>query len=184
MPLMDEFSVRLMRSVCNIINKCDTEVEFNTGGYKECLQILDKRVNKPFKGYLQEEFERWMMSNGSHRKPMRAEVAQWIAIAWSKVTRETTSNTWNSAGHKAGNQNNDDSDAIIVLGVTNQSYEGSEDDEPGANVLLEEEEPLFRGSNMNEVDNDEPLFVLKLAVEHRVAANLFHMSFTNEVTGV
>jgi hypothetical protein len=57
-----------------------------------------------------------------------------------------------------------------------------EDDEPGANFLLEEAEPLFRVSNTNEVDADEPLFVLELTVEKRAASNLFHMIFTNGVT--
>jgi hypothetical protein len=37
---------------------------------------------------------------------------------------------------------------------------------------------------MNKVDDEEPLFVLELAAEQRVAANLFHMSFTNIVTEV
>jgi hypothetical protein len=49
---MENFSVHLMCSVCNSINKCGTEVEFIPGGYTGCLQILDKGVNKPFKGYL------------------------------------------------------------------------------------------------------------------------------------
>jgi hypothetical protein len=54
--LMDELSVHLMRSVCNSINKCDTEVEFIPGGYTGCLQILDTGVNKSFKRYLREDF--------------------------------------------------------------------------------------------------------------------------------
>jgi hypothetical protein len=74
--IIDEFSVHLMRSVCNSINKCGTEVEFIPGGYTGLLKILDKWINKPFKGYLQDEFERWMMVNRSRRKPIRAEVAQ------------------------------------------------------------------------------------------------------------
>jgi hypothetical protein len=76
--LMNEFSVHLVRSVCNSINKCGTEVEFIPGCYMVCLQILDKWVTTPFKGYLRDEFERWMMANGSRRKPMRAEVSRWI----------------------------------------------------------------------------------------------------------
>jgi hypothetical protein len=55
---MDEFSIHLMRSVCNSINKCGTEVEYITRGYIGLLQILDKGVNTPFKWYLRDEFER------------------------------------------------------------------------------------------------------------------------------
>jgi hypothetical protein len=79
-------------------------VEFIPGCYTGCLKILDKWVNKPFKQYLREEFERWMMINGSRRRLMRAEVAQWVSVAWSKVIREIIVNTWNSIGHKAGDQ--------------------------------------------------------------------------------
>jgi hypothetical protein len=90
----------------------------------------------------------------------------------------------NSVGHKAGDQDNEDSDASSVKGVTNQPDECSEDDDPGGNFLLEEAEPLFCGSNMNEVEDEEPLFVLELMAEQRAAANLFHVSFTNGVTEV
>jgi hypothetical protein len=151
-----------------------------------CLKILDKRVNTPFKGYLRDEFERWMIANGSRRKPLWAEVAQWISIAWSKMTREAIINTWNSIDHKAGGQDNEDSDSErnSVVEHSNQPDEGSEDDEPGTEFLLEEADPLFRGSNMNEVEDEEHLFVLELAAEQREAANLFHKSFTNGVTEV
>jgi hypothetical protein len=88
---MDEFWFHLMSSFCNNINKCGTEVELIPVGYMGCLQILDKGVNKPFKGYLRDEFEMWMMANYSRRKTMRTEVAQWISIAWSKVSRENNS---------------------------------------------------------------------------------------------
>jgi hypothetical protein len=60
-----------------------------------------------------------MILNGSRRKPMRIEVAQWIVISWSKVTREKIFNTWNIVGHKAGDQDNEDSDASSVVGFTN-----------------------------------------------------------------
>jgi hypothetical protein len=52
----------------------------------------------------------------------------------------------------------------------------------GGEFLLEEAEPLFRGSNLNkakEEDEEEPLFVLELAAEPRAAANRFHLSFPN-----
>jgi hypothetical protein len=103
--------------VCNIINKCGSEVEFIPGGYTRCLYIMDTRVNKPFKGYLREEFDWWMMKNGSRRQRMRADISQWIDHAWSKVTRETIVNTWNSVVHKAGDLDNKDSDVSSVMGV-------------------------------------------------------------------
>jgi hypothetical protein len=100
------------------------------------------------------------------------------------VTSETIANTWNIVDHEAGDQDNKYSDRISVVEAVNQPDEGSENDEPGGGFLIEEAEPLFRGSNMNEVDNEESLSVLELTAEQRAAANHFHMSFTNGVTEV
>jgi hypothetical protein len=87
-----------------------------------------------------------MMANGSLCKLMQAKVAQWISIAWSKVTRETIINTWNSVDHKAGDEDNEDSDRGSVVEVANRPDEGSEDDARD-DFLLEEAEPPFRGSH-------------------------------------
>jgi hypothetical protein len=48
--LQDEFSVHLMGSVSNQINKLGTEVDIIPGGYTGSVQVLDKGVNKTFKG--------------------------------------------------------------------------------------------------------------------------------------
>jgi hypothetical protein len=69
--------------------------------------VLEKGVNKPFKHYAREEFESWMVSNGSRKKPTRGEVSQWINMAWDKVTTATIVNTWKSIGHKAGDEEDD-----------------------------------------------------------------------------
>jgi hypothetical protein len=68
---MDEFSVHLMGEINHKINKLGTETEFIPGGYTGCVQVLDKGVNKPFKHYARDEFESWMVSNGSRKKPTR-----------------------------------------------------------------------------------------------------------------
>jgi hypothetical protein len=60
--------------------------------------VLDKGTNKPFKQYGREEFESWMVSNGSRKNPTRAEVSQWIKLAWNKVMTETIVNTWKIIG--------------------------------------------------------------------------------------
>jgi hypothetical protein len=78
------------------------------------VQVLDKGVNTPFKGYLGDQFEEWMCTNGSRRRPSRAEVAQWVANAWEQVTTATIVNTWKSIGHKVADDNNDDDDENIV----------------------------------------------------------------------
>jgi hypothetical protein len=80
--LQDECYVHLMVSVNNQIYKLGTGVEIIPGEYTGSVQVLDKGLNKPFKGYLREEFEEWMRMNGSRSRPSRAEVAQRVTRAW------------------------------------------------------------------------------------------------------
>jgi hypothetical protein len=76
-----------------------TEVDFVVGEYTGCVQILDKGINLPFKGYSRENFEHWMMMNETRRHPTRGEVVSWIDEAWSKITVSCMKNTWISVGH-------------------------------------------------------------------------------------
>jgi hypothetical protein len=125
------------------------------------LHILDKGVNKPFKGYLREEFEMWMMLNGSSRKPMRAEVAQWIAI----VTREKLSTLGIVLATGQGIKTTKTvTQTVWWESPTNQmKFRKTTSQEP--TFFLKRQSP-YRGSNMNEVGDEEPLFVLDITAEH------------------
>jgi hypothetical protein len=46
-----------MGSFKNQINKLETEVDIIPGGYTGPVQVLDKGVNKSFKGYIRDQFE-------------------------------------------------------------------------------------------------------------------------------
>jgi hypothetical protein len=166
---MDEFWVHLMGEINHKINQLGTETEFVPGGYTGCVQVLDKGVNKPFKQYTRDEFESWMVSNSLCKKPTRGEVSQWIKIAWDKVTTATIVNTWKSIGHKAGDE--EDGETIIQNGQQQEDEQGGKeeqdfDSDDGGDIPLKEE-PLFRWSNLMEVNNDEPLFVLELTPEQK-----------------
>ena len=98
--LMDEFSVHLMLNCVNPIQDCGTEVDFVLGGYTSKLQVFDVGVNKPFKGYVKESYEQFMV-NTEGRKASRLDVAKWVKDAWNKVTPETIRNTWTSIGFQS-----------------------------------------------------------------------------------
>ena len=55
--LMDEFSVHMMSDCVRAIQGCGTEVDFIPGGYTGAVQVLDKGVNKPFKQFVEQEYE-------------------------------------------------------------------------------------------------------------------------------
>jgi hypothetical protein len=96
--IMDEFSVHMKSEVSKAIQQLGTEIEFIPGGYTGALQVLDKGINKPFKQYVQQAYERWMIANQDNSKPHRADVARWIADSWNQITVETITNTWHSIG--------------------------------------------------------------------------------------
>jgi hypothetical protein len=91
--LQDEFYVHLMGPVNNQINKMTTtEADITPGRYTGSVQlVLDKGVNKPFKGYLRDEFEE--CTHGLQCQPLMAEVTQWVAHAWAQATAATIVNT-------------------------------------------------------------------------------------------
>jgi hypothetical protein len=82
---MDEFKVHLISSCLNDVQTTGTEVDFVVSGYTGCVQILDKGINRLFKGYDGEYFEHWMMTNDTRRHPTRSEAVSWINDAWSKI---------------------------------------------------------------------------------------------------
>jgi hypothetical protein len=166
--LQDEFTVHLMGSVNNQINKLRTEVDIIPGGYTGSVQVLDKEVKKPFKGYLRDQFEDWICMNGSRRRPSRVDVEQWVAKAWDQVTTATIVNTWKSIGHQVANDDDDNEDNIVANqpGAGQVSTGDDEDDEAEDFILYQVEEdreapaPLLQHNFYND-DDDEP-FVMDL----------------------
>jgi hypothetical protein len=196
--IMDEFKVYLMGIFLNAIQNTGTEVDFVIGGYTGCVQILHKGVNRPFKSYAREEFENWMLTNLSSRHPTQGEVASWVTTAWNKITQETIKNTWESVGHFVPGEFGDPflepapNTEYVLVEVQDQeatafnddvdncdddddydTIENEEDDEG-----MEELEPLVhRGgrlsSNLLDMDDEEPLFVMELTSQEKARAREF-----------
>jgi DDE superfamily endonuclease len=80
--MMDEFSVHLMASCSNQIKGCGTTIDYILGGYTSKLQVMDVGVNKPFKGYVRQAYENFMIGNIENRKVRREGIVQWIEIGW------------------------------------------------------------------------------------------------------
>lgn len=95
--LMDECTVHLMGSCLHAIQNCGTEIDFIVRGYTSKLQVCDVGVNKPFKDYVKQHYEHFMIvENG--RKAKRIDVANWISKAWSKINADSIVHTWKSVG--------------------------------------------------------------------------------------
>ena len=96
--LVDEFSDHLMTTCCNIFKECGLEVGYILGHYTSKLQVMDVGVNKPFKGYVREAYENFMIGNPENRKVRREEIVQWIQTGREKVKVKTITRTWNRIG--------------------------------------------------------------------------------------
>jgi len=95
--LMDECTVHLMASCIHEIQDYRTEVDFIVRGYTSKLQVLDVGVNKPFKDYVKQSYEEFMVANEGG-KSKRLDVARWISSAWEKITADSICHTWESIG--------------------------------------------------------------------------------------
>jgi hypothetical protein len=158
--IMDEFKVHLMSSGVNALQDTGTEVDFVVGGYTGRVQILDKLINSPFKGFAHDNFEHWMTTNDTRRYPTRGEVASWIDDAWSKIIVICINNTWISVGHfvpgELGDPNitkeiEDVASIIIpvIVGVSHDDDGGEDSGDEDDRVEFQHEEatenePLFR----------------------------------------
>jgi hypothetical protein len=83
--IMDEFKVHLMSSCLNALQDTETENDFVVGGYTGCVQILDKGINRPFKGYARENFKHWMMTNDNQRHPTRCGYAEHAPLGFGQL---------------------------------------------------------------------------------------------------
>ena len=96
--LMDEFSVHFMASCSNQIKGCGTTIDYILCGYTSKLQVMNVCVIKPFKGYVRQVYENFMIGNIEIREVRREDKVQWIEIGWGKVKVETITRTWAKVG--------------------------------------------------------------------------------------
>ena len=74
------------------------EIKIIPGAYTGALQVLDKGINRPFKGRYKTQQLCWQIHNIQNAKPARAQVARWIDITWGEITQDIITNTWRSIG--------------------------------------------------------------------------------------
>lgn len=79
---MDESTVHLMGPCLDAIQDCGTEIDFIVRGYASKLQVCDVGVHKPFKEYVKQEYEQFMVTREG-RKAKRLGGAKWISNPWT-----------------------------------------------------------------------------------------------------
>jgi len=67
--LQDMFSAHLHNNSITALNHLGIKVDFILAGYTPVLQPMDKGIHKPFKQYIREESNAWMVAPQQGDKP-------------------------------------------------------------------------------------------------------------------
>lgn len=87
---MDDFSVYILISCCDLIKGCGTEGDYILGDYTSRLQVMDMSVDQPFKDYIRQAYDYFMIGNTNNRKVQRKDIVEQIEIGWGKWNVEAT----------------------------------------------------------------------------------------------
>jgi DDE superfamily endonuclease len=107
--ILDSFAVHMTSKVREAFSRCNTEIDYVPEGFTSRLQVMDVGVNKPFKGYIRDEFDDWLVANsGKKIKPTRQVVSNWIRSAFNSVSKATLDNSWRRAMDLSISNDNDE----------------------------------------------------------------------------
>lgn len=157
--VFDAMTAHKESSVQKKINAAGAHIAVIPGGLTCKLQPLDVAVNRPFKTFVREEWDRWM-SSGSHtytpagrqRRATYVEVCKWVITAWGKVKVTTITNGFRKCGIMPSN--------VPDVGA-DDSTDGEGDSEASkaeGNDVAIEEERLQRVMDMFQASSDDESF--------------------------
>ena len=117
--IFDSMAAHKESSVQRYIHQTGAHLAVIPCGLTKLLQPLDVSVNHPFKAFVREEWDKWMMSGqhsytpcGRQRRATYAEVCKWVITAWGKVRTQTIVNGFRKCGilHDADESDGEDED--------------------------------------------------------------------------
>ena len=85
----DQFKAHVTESTKRLATKLKTHLAVISGGLTSHLQPLDISVNKPFKGFMREEWAKWIEAPTHHvtragrvKRPSISNVCEWVKDSW------------------------------------------------------------------------------------------------------
>ena len=85
----DQFKAHVIESTKRLATKLKTHLAVIPGGLTSQLQPLDISVNKPFKGFMREEWTKWneapthhVTPTGRVKRPSISNVCKWVKNSW------------------------------------------------------------------------------------------------------
>jgi len=92
----DQFKAHITESTKRLATKLKMHLAVIPGGLTSQLQPLNVSVNKPFKGFMQEEWAKWIEAPTHHitpagrvKQPSISNVCEWVRNSWQRVESET-----------------------------------------------------------------------------------------------
>jgi hypothetical protein len=98
--LLDVCRVHMTARSKDALLAANIECDYIPAGYTSKLQPLDVGINAPFKSYIRNSVERYMMQHPEQGvKVHRRDVAWWISDAWAGVGQRMIVNSWRRCGY-------------------------------------------------------------------------------------
>jgi len=92
----DHFKTHVTESTKRLATKLKMHLAVIPGGLTSQLQPLDISVNKPFQGFMHEEWAKWIEAPTHHITPkgrvkrsLISNVCEWVKNSWQRVKSET-----------------------------------------------------------------------------------------------
>lgn len=140
MLVIDSFRGHLTTDVKKMAGRSKTHLVVIPGGLTSQLQPLDVSINKPFKGLMREEWNKWMQRNdtnltpsGKVRKPTIPEVCQWVLTAWEGIKNEIVVKSFKKCGISNNLDGSEDEviyeDSVYENTASGEAESGDESDD-------------------------------------------------------
>ncbi|KAH1185488.1 hypothetical protein KIL84_018237 [Mauremys mutica] len=104
--VLDSFRSHLTEPTKREFQMCKTEIAVIPGGLTSQLQPLDVSINKPFKAFMREEWNKYMCDESQHevtksgrmKRPGISKVCQWIKTSWDAVKEDIIIKSFKKCG--------------------------------------------------------------------------------------
>ncbi len=101
----DAFRAHTTDAIKKQISQMKTQVAVIPGGLTSQLQPLDVSINKPFKCFIREEWNKWMQEEecevtptGRRKRPSIGMVCEWVKKAWDQINTEIVIKSFKKCG--------------------------------------------------------------------------------------
>ena len=92
--VVDSYHPHVSEESADIVkSRCNADLVIILGGCTAIAQPMDRRINRPFKQRMREQWQEWMRQgrpktpSSNLKQPTRQDVIDWVSQAWSSIKR-------------------------------------------------------------------------------------------------